>query len=374
MRSRLAWLLVGGAVAAIAVIVIASSQVPTPSGHASTSDAADGTSLLRQYAAGLGHPVLAPVADATGAIPEGGLLFEFTPLSPLSPPAATRIADWVRRGGTLVYASEQPDLALEAVLGIGRLGIQGRYVRQYLSGPVLSGVTQLSGGAHTLPLLAPPAAAPIVRSATREVLGLEEWLGKGRVIVLADPLVLCNGYLGRSDNGLLAADLLAMAPTGAVVFDEAWHRPLGPPPEPGSAAGWAAAPWGAAILWAAAATFVGLALRGRAFGPRMPLEPVRERSMAEYVVAVGSLLRKTGARSETARLLLAATRKSLAGRSGLARRLNSAQLEKALGERAPELAARLREAEAQVAVAGSEDELLRAARRLHDLAQPEMNR
>ena len=63
----------------------------------------------------------------------------------------------------------------------------------------------------------------------------------------------------------------------------------------GAGNGWALAPWGDALLWAALVLFLGFALRGRGFGPRLPAEARGERPSSEYVAAVGRLLRRSPA-------------------------------------------------------------------------------
>jgi hypothetical protein len=71
--------------------------------------------------------------------------------------------------------------------------------------------------------------------------------------------------------------------------------------------------WGAALLWAVLVIFAGVALRARAFGPRLSLQSMRDRSSAEYAEAIGRLLHRTGARAVTLETLVQATRRAIAG-------------------------------------------------------------
>jgi hypothetical protein len=190
-------------------------------------------------------------------------------------------------------------------------------------------------------------------------------LGQGRVIALAAPEFLCNGWLETADNGRLAADLISMTP-GVVAFDEFHHGA-------GAAGGgdWTTQPLGFGLIWAALAIFAGLILRGRAFGPRLQSGRSGGRSAAEYAVAVGHLLRQAGGRALVLRVVTDATRRSLAARLGLGRDLPLTRLDEVLAQRAPDVAESYRDAAAEASAVGdSEAALLAAARRLHDLAYP----
>jgi hypothetical protein len=201
------------------------------------------------------------------------------------------------------------------------------------------------------------------------LLGLKETVGGGQLVALSDPLVLCNGYLQQADNGRFAADLLAMTPPGGrVLFDE-FHHGAAASQAPETA--WMTTPWGIALLAVVAIVFIGLALRGRAFGPRIPLRARADRSTAEYASAVGSLLHRTGARRLTLETLLAATRRAVAEQVGLGADTPSDQLNTTLAQRAPAAAAELARAERELGTATlSEAALLALANRLHDLAYP----
>ncbi len=364
----LPWLLLGAGLVTLVALALFGSQQPPATTHSSTSDAADGTSALARAVRAGGHSVERLQSQpATNA----GLLFMFSPNVPYSELEASLVARYVQDGGVVVYASETADPALEGELGLVRQSSPVRDLVAYAPGPLLPGVHEVSGGAEADPFLAQdPDQVPLLRGPGQEVLALEERRGKGVVVALADPLVLCNGYILRSDNARFAADVLGLAPAGgSIAFDESHHVAAAAPSSVQPVGG--VAPWIAAIAWAVAALYVGLALRGRAFGPQLPLAPARARSSAEYVEAVSTLLRRSGGRRQALEILLQATRLSLARRVG-GRQLPPDRLREALGQRWPDLAARLAEAEQAAAAAGqSETGVLDAARRLHELAVPE---
>jgi hypothetical protein len=90
----------------------------------------------------------------------------------------------------------------------------------------------------------------------------------------------------------------------------------------------------------------------------------------EWSVAVGQLLRRSGARAVTLGVLAAATERAVSARTGLPLQPRE-RFWNALWVRAPETASRLANAESSLPAAAANDrELLDAARRLHDIAHP----
>jgi len=116
--------------------------------------------------------------------------------------------------------------------------------------------------------------------------------------------------------------------------------------------------------------FVGLLLRGRRFGPLIQRPAEVARADAEWAVAVGELLRRSGARALTLGMLATASERAVAVRTGLPAQPRD-RFWNALYARAPELAGELADAErALYGSAGGDAELLSAAQRLHGLAYP----
>src|SRR5579859_555687 len=367
MKGARGWLLAGLA----AVIVAAAAYYGQPQqdspDHSSSSDAANGTSAARLFAQAMGHPT--DQVAGTFNLPEpAALMFVFTPTSAYTPAEALNTLQWVRSGGTLIYASEQGDAELDRALGVVRL--QGFVTTgNQLANPAVAGVGQVAGGNLVEPLDPGAQQVPILRTSEGLATAYTQKLASGTVIVLADPLVLCNGYLDQQDNGRLLADLLGVSGPGApVTFDEYHHGVVLSDFAPQA---WVTTPWGAAMLWLLIAIFTGLVLRGRNFGPLIPRPVEAGRSDAEWSVAVGQLLRRSSARSVTLGLLATATERSVASRTGLPLQPRE-RFWNALWVRAPELAAELAEAENNLqSSSATEADLLRAARRLHGIAHPD---
>jgi hypothetical protein len=351
---------------ALVVAAVIGQQHPDSPEHSSNSDAINGTSALRLFAASMGHNT-DQVAGSFSPPASGGLMFVFTPTSPFTPDQADITALWVRSGGVLVYASELGDPELDRALGVSR--IQGLIAAETVdaSGPVLQGVQHVAGGATAEPITASAEQVGILRVG-KYALGLMERLGTGTVVVLADPLELCNGYLDKADNGRLAADILGLVDGGApVVFDEYHHGLTVTDLTPQA---WILTSWGSALLWLIVAVFFGLILRGRRFGPLVPRTAQASRAEAEWAVAVGELLRRSGARAVTLGVLASASERAVAASTGLAVQPRD-RFWSALWQRAPDTAAALDSAErALYDSADSEKDLLQAAQRLHRIAYP----
>jgi hypothetical protein len=364
MKGARGWLLAAVlslAIAGLAYLVQPSQGSPE---HSSTSDAADGASAAVLFAQAMGHPTI-EIAGSFTPPPANGLMFVLTPTSPFTAEEADRTAAWVRSGGVLIYASERGDAELDRALGVNRLN--GMVSSSTATAePVLAGVITVAGGLSAIPLDPASNQVSILRSPDGFALGYMSSLGSGRAVVLADPLVLCNGYLDKQDNGRLLADLLG-TDRGTVAFDEFHHGLTFSDLSPQA---WLLTPWGAGIMWLLVAVFVGLLLRGRGFGPLIPRPAETARADAEWAVAVGELLRRSGARAVTLGVLATASERAVAARTGLPLKPRE-RFWNALWIRAPELAADLAEAESALqSSAGGEADLLKAAQRLHHVAYP----
>ncbi len=366
MRGARGWVVAGAAALAIAALAYLIQPHQDSPEHSSNSDAANGASAALLFAQAMGHPT--DQVSGTFATPAApGMMFVFTPTSPYTADEAERTLLWVRSGGVLVYASEQGDPELDRAFGVKRLG--GLAAGDLEAGnPIVPGVTSVAGGTAVMPLDPAADQVPFLRTPEGFATGYMQGVAAGTVVVLADPLVLCNGYLDKQDNGRLLSDLLGLVqPSTAVVFDEYHHGVILSDFAPQA---WLATPWGAALLWLLVVVFAGLLLRGRSFGPLIPRPLESARTDVEWAVAVGQLLRRSGARAVTLGLLAVATERAVAARTGIPL-LPRERFWNALWVRAPALAADLAESEnALNASAATERDLLKAAERLHRIAHP----
>jgi hypothetical protein len=368
MKGR-GWIGLGAMAVLVFVLVLlrgTGTQGQSPD-HASTSDAPDGTSALRAYADALGHSSGSVEGDFTLAS-SAGLLFVFTPTSGFSATEVQQLTSWMQSGGVVVYAAEDGDPQLDTQFGLRR-SATAVSAKAHAAAPILGGVKTVAGADGARAFTTTASQVPLLRNDAGEVLAVRQDVGHGQLVALADPLILCNGFLGKPDNGRLAADLMAMTPAGGRVWFDEFHHGAAATASPETA--WMTTPWGIALLAMVLIVFVGVALRGRAFGPRIPLRVREDRSTAEYAVAVGSLLHRTGARRVTLEALLSATRRAVAERVGLGGDIPSDRLNATIAQRAPSAAEVLARAERELeGASASEANVLNLARRLHDLAYP----
>ncbi|HET7421432.1 MAG TPA: DUF4350 domain-containing protein [Candidatus Dormibacteraeota bacterium] len=368
MKNARGWILLG----AIALLIGGAAYLLQPHvadspEHSSDSDAPNGASAALLFAQAMGHPTDQLTRGFELQQPATTTIFVFTPTSQFTPEEADRTREWVSNGATLVYASEQGDPELDRTFGIRRFSAED-FGAPYYGLPVMAGVATVDGAAAVTPLDPSPDQVTFLRTASGGSAGFFERVGFGTVYVLADPLVLCNGYLDKGDNGRLLADLMSSASPGSTVaFDEYHHGLTVGDFTPQS---WLLTPWGAGLLWFIVAMFFAFFLRGRRFGPLVPRPPELVRSDAEWSVAVGELLRRSRARNVTLGLLATATERAVAARTGLPLQPRE-RFWNALWVRAPEVARELAAVENTLhSASASERDVLNAARRLHRIAHP----
>src|SRR5438046_10559813 len=106
MKGR-GWMVLGGLVVLVLVLVLlrgGTTQRQSPN-HASTSDAADGTSALRAYADALGYP--SGSVEGRFSLPAAaGLLCVFTPSTGFSAHQAAHLTRCMQAGGVVVCGAE----------------------------------------------------------------------------------------------------------------------------------------------------------------------------------------------------------------------------------------------------------------------------
>jgi hypothetical protein len=366
MKGARGWVIVAFVSIAIAAAAYFAQPHQDSPSHSSSSDAGNGTSAVRLFAESMGHST-AQMSGTFDLPAVSGLMFVFTPTSHFRDDEAQRTRTWVSDGNVLIYASEQGDTELDRAFGVTRASGYV-FIDQEVATPLVQGVTNVAGGGLVRTLQASAQQVAFLRTTNGLVVGYLQKIGTGYVVVLADPLVLCNGYLDKKDNGRLLADLLGLTGSSAPVFFDEFHHGL--VVGDFSPQAWLTTPWGAALLWLFVAVFVGLVLRGRAFGPLIPRPVEAARADVEWAVAVGALLRRSSARAVTLGLLASATERAVASQTGIPLQPRE-RFWNALWVRVPELAAELADAENTLhASAVSEPELLKAAQRLHRIAHP----
>ena len=114
--------------------------------------------------------------------------------------------------------------------------------------------------------------------------------GAGAIVVIADPALVANRFLGQADNAVAAVRLLA-PDSRPVIFDE-FHHGLGPRGRPL----WLVTrPGYGAVAAALLATVLLVVWReGTRLGPPIADRPIERRGIGEYLDAMGNLLSQGG--------------------------------------------------------------------------------
>lgn len=357
------WAPLVGLALIVGALGILTASPPSSPNHEVTSDAAGGTSALRQLAEVRGRSTA--VVEGQFDLPVGGELFLFSPTEAFTNLEADRVRDWVAAGGVLVYAAETGLQPLDETLGLRRADAFGGEAQAASS--QIPGVQRVAGNFDST--FVPAAGQAVLLTATGgAAVALSYSIGSGTVVALSDAGALSNGDLEAADNAVLAAGLIDLAPAGATVLFDEYHH--GAQSGGSAASALYAFPWGRALVWAVLVLFVGTWLRGRVVGAPEPIDEIAPPTIEEHMRAVGQLLRRTSARRPALDLLLAATRRAIARRTGAPAASGPEDFNQVLARFDPESATRLREAETDATAVGSDEQFAAVAQRLHSLAYP----
>jgi Domain of unknown function (DUF4350) len=212
----------------------------------------------------------------------------------ITPADATALRSFVRRGGRLVAADEQPGAWLGSVVSdppVWNGAVLG-VTHALAPVPETAGVRTIASGV-TGRFVASGSALAIVGDATAALAAVAR-VGAGRAVLLADGSPLFNGALAERDD---AAFALAIAGPGRpVAFFESVHGY-------GRASGWGALPGrfrGGLVLLGLAGAALVLA-RGRRLGPAQPLGRALAPARSAYAEGLaGALLRTDSPREAIA--------------------------------------------------------------------------
>jgi len=263
---------------------------------------------------------LEPFADAG---PLRGPLAVLAPSLPPSPGEVHALAEWVRGGGTLIYAARRQDPTLDTLrlelrtlardTGFAELMDPG-HAATVAAAPLTAGVGVVDGFRRGFePASAALSHATVLAAAGRVPVVLDFRLGKGRVIAWSDAYPLVNHTLKTSRGAILFARTAADAARGGTLWFDEYHHGFstGDGTLKGLARFLASERAGHAALQVTLALLGLLLLFGRRFGAPLQPPPARRRSPLEHVEALAGAYRQAGAAQTARRLLMA----------GLARRL-----------------------------------------------------
>ena len=272
-----------------------------------TSAAPDGTKALVDTLRALGVEVTvgpaAPNASTTTAL----LLSDRLVDAQIRP-----VDDWVRAGGTLVVADPSSHFSITRPTGRTLVGFIEPELERRCDEPALRDVDRVLVPNGQL-LRVPKGAFGCFTQGSTSAFLVSAPVGRGRVVQLGGAGGFINSRLGKVDNGLLAATLLAPRRDSrvavlqpAVAGDGAKSLTDLVSPRVKLALLQLAIAFGIVVLW-----------RARRLGrPVLEVQPVHIAG-SELVAAVGNLLQRAKGRPRAAALLRDDLRRTLADRLGL---------------------------------------------------------
>ena len=144
----------------------------------------------------------------------------------------------------------------------------------------------------------------MIASGNKEALAVEIPVGQGRIVAIADPTMISNGALRRSDNAVWLVTLAAGWAEGKVFFDE-YHHGFGEKRDTGELIrAFLATPWGWMVLQLAAAGLLYVFVYRRRFGRIMEAPLPARASPLERVNARGGFLQAAAAQGLAVQLIV----------------------------------------------------------------------
>lgn len=266
---------------------------------------------------------LTPYVEAD---PLSGPLALLSPSEAPTPAELHALAEWVRAGGTLLYAARPEDPTLDT-LGLRLKEIApdslSALQRQRWAGasahPVPHLLTQEMRATHgfRFALEHPESTTvePLLKTDDGEIVAMQVRIGSGRVVVLGDAATLTN----RAVEGSGVAPIFARAAAaggGRVVFDEYHHGFRSGGSATRATLRFLRDTRPGHMLAQLAVTALGLLLlAGARFGSPLPPPTARRRDPLEHVGALAEAYRRAGARRTGRRLLLRGLQRRLGRRT-----------------------------------------------------------
>ncbi|MDQ1402449.1 MAG: hypothetical protein QOG03_765 [Actinomycetota bacterium] len=315
MTTRTKQLLAGAAILILLVVLSfagARSNDGPPLDPTSTGDL--GTRGLVLLLQDLGQRV-----DVTSDLPGPETKVALVLLDTLNQPRTDALSRWVDEGGTLVVTDPRSSLIPSTVVGSSQrdpLAADTERLTRRCNLPALGEVNNIdpSGGV----VFDKPEGGSGCFPHGRGFFVTASAQGEGNIVAIGGPAVFVNSVIGKGDNSVLAASLLAATPGGRVTLFDPRHSDPGVAKEGGKSLGQLIPSRLKRAFWQLVIAFgLFVLLRGRRLGrPVLEPQPV-PLAGSEIVVAVGNLLQQAKQRDAAANLLRADLRRTLSDRLGL---------------------------------------------------------
>lgn len=321
-------------VGVVSFLVRSPSQVSTVDvRRSSLRTTPDGVAAFSRALAVFGQPTEARITPLVDRDPLRGTLFLLEPTIPPSPREVRATLEWVRGGGTLVYAPRfisrnfedfrqapspvpgvSPRLLDSLGLAVRRLPpgamSDSTYARYWIATALSVADDENAPEPDSLPPA--PLFTPLLQanssSTSSYPTAVRVELGEGTLIILADARPLSNQYAPEASLSLLVirATLEHTSPGDTVFFDEFHHGVRRRSSAASVLVGFLRDdPWGRTLLHLSVVSFLVLAFAGLRLGaPRDPPQ-VERRSPLDHVSALARLYQRANAHESAAFLLMA---------------------------------------------------------------------
>ena len=328
-----------------------------------------GVSVLRRYLEANGMRTTSLQSDRFGIPDEVHTVFVLGATDEIAPADLAAFRDHVRRGGTLVVASDLAltERSLLAAFGIRRAGTTVRPGEHEVASIALAAPLVRRISVDVGIALDPGTSGAILASDGRSALVVSSREGAGRIFAVGTLAPFLNGTIGTADNARLSLALAGAAVPGRIVaFDEFHHGVRAAPDALGVLTGsWS----GRALLLAGAFGLAFLAVTGRRLGPPLPLDPRPPRSSLEYVRGFAGLVRRSGHREIARRRARDELRLGLARQTGLDPATPFDDVVRIVARRDPARAARAVALDDAILRGPRDDQLLRIVAQVRDVLE-----
>lgn len=328
-----------------------------------------GASIARRFLEENGVRTTTLQSDRFGVPAEVRTVFVLGATHDIAPAELAALRDHVRRGGTLVVASDLglTERTLLAAFGIRRGGTALRPGEHAVSHPALAAPHVRRVQVDVGVALDPGPAGTVLATDGSSALAVTAREGQGTVYAVGTLTPFLNAGIAQADHGRLVLALAGVASGTAVVAFDEYHHGLRASPDPLAVI---TGTWpGRALLLAGLLTLGYLAASGRRLGPPLPLDPRPPRSSLEYIRGFAGLVRRSGRREIPRGRLREELRLGLARECGLDPATPFDRVAETLARRDPRRAARAVALDDALSRAATDEQLLRIVAQVRDVLE-----
>ncbi len=298
------WLVIGLVVLLLLLTLAAALQrnnlqtIP----YLSTSSAQDGTLALKMWVQKLGYRVLDDTSSVYQPPADANVIFIIQPIYDISNNEFDQLDAWVKKGGMLILAGDQPYISS----ALSRYDFSLSFLNSTPDSlpaetPLLTSPDFTSPASVKADLYLDSTKSNFVTLLASDghplIVSFDE--GLGRVILSSTVYPFSNLGLKDNANATLVLNLIALAKSRDAAWFDDWHHGLQTDTAIIGPDQWLrSTPIGHSLIFVVGIIFIALLLAGRGFGRPVPLpNELKRRGPLEHVTAIANLNRKAGHRS-----------------------------------------------------------------------------